>query len=73
MVCDFDDLFFPHVSPDTRPLKFLPGNDYVFLNTLSFDAYNKEQDRPVSTTVRFIRNDSLIFPSITLCPYRDTL
>nr|CAH0112524.1 unnamed protein product [Daphnia galeata] len=37
------------------------------------DRLNYYLTRPVSTTVRFIRNDSLMFPSITLCPYRDTL
>ena len=28
---------------------------------------------PISTTVRYLRNDSLLFPSVTLCPYRDSL
>ncbi|KAK4006004.1 hypothetical protein OUZ56_011135 [Daphnia magna] len=43
----------------------------MLLQTL--DRLNYYLTLPVSTTVRVIRNDSLIFPSITLCPYRDTL
>ena len=38
-----------------------------------FSLYISTQTEPVSTSVRYIRNDSLLFPSVVLCPYRQTL
>lgn len=38
-----------------------------------FSMLSSRKDNPVSTTVSYVRNNSLMFPSLTLCPYRQGL